>query len=135
MKVNKNGHVYDCLPPYFDNRILPEDEQFIVGLKAVGIGAIKALHKDIASIYSDYAIDEAHKLKEERTEELIKSKFVYVKGVEIDGHEGEIDYETLCKTDELAEIVSWISRVVMSGEELTKAERKNFLPVLPSASE
>ena len=127
MKVYSKNHVYECLPPYLNNRQLPTDQQIVIGLKAVTFNDQNDLQKDIISIRTDFAIDKAAEKIEERNQELSKSKFKFIKNLNIEGIEGEIDFDAFIKEAPL-ELAKWVSMAIMSTEILTLAERKNFLP-------
>lgn len=127
MEVYSKNHVYECLPPYLNNRQLPTDQQIVIGLKAVTFNDQNDLQKDIISIRTDFAIDKAAEKIEERNQELSKSKFKFIKNLNIEGIEGEIDFDIFIKEAPL-ELAKWVSMAIMSTEILTLAERKNFLP-------
>lgn len=127
MEVYNKNHVYECLPPYLNNRQLPPDQQIVIGLKAVTFNDQNDLQKDIISIRTDFAIDKAAEKIEERNQELSKSKFKFIKNLNIEGVEGEIDFDIFIKEAPL-ELAKWVSMAIMSTEILTLAERKNFSP-------
>ena len=124
MKVYNNKHVYECIPPYLDNMTLPEDKQIVIGLMCVTYHESKAYQRDMMEIRADFEPAQAYNKIEERTKVLLKTKFGFIRNLEIEGHEGEIDFDTFIK-DAPTELVKWFSMAVMSTEILTLAERKS----------
>lgn len=142
MKVKSRNHVYECLPQFLDNRKLPADEQVVIGLKVVSQPERDDYQQDLLTIRlnseHNFAEDKAREMidqqSQERSMNLFRSKFCFVKGLEIEGFEGkELDFDTFY-AEAPPELVNWATRTIMSTTELTLAERKNFLPGSDSAS-
>jgi len=128
MQVKSRNHVYETLPPFMDNRTLPVDQQLVLGLKVVTSPEQDAYFNQLGFIRETYALDKAQELVKEKTKDLVRSKFSFIKGLEIEGiGEKALDFNTLYEEGP-PELVAWITRVIMSTTELSHAERKNFLP-------
>lgn len=126
MKIKSKNHVYETLPPFMNNRQLPKDEQIIIGLKVVTLPEQDTFQRECMAIRSDYALDKAQEMIEEKSREIVKGKFEYIEGLEIDGFD-KLDFDTFYNEGP-PELVSWVVRAVMSTTELSAAERKNFVP-------
>lgn len=136
MKVKARNHVYETLPPFMNNRTLPRElwaERIIVGLTVATMPEQDAYQREIAAIRSDYALDKAQELIEEKAQEFMHKHFAWIKGLEIEGLAGELDYDTFYR-EAPPEIVAWVGRAITSTTELSLAERKNFEPESDSAS-
>lgn len=133
MKLKSKNHVYECLPPFMNNRQLPAADQIVIGLKVVPMPEQDLYQREVLQVRSEYALDKAQELIEEKTRKLISSKVAFVRGLEIEGLPPEIDFETFYN-EAPPEIVNWVSRAVMSTTELSQAERKNWLPESGSPS-
>lgn len=132
MKVKSRNHVYECLPPFLNNRQLPPEEQIVVRLRVVTLPEQDAYQRELMSIRSDYALDKAQELIEQKSKEIVKQKFDGIDGLEIEGF-SELDFDTFYNEGP-PELVSWVVRAVMSTTELSLAERKNFVPESGSPS-
>lgn len=134
MKIESKNHVYACLPPFLDNRKLPEGEQVVIGLKVVPMPEQDMYQREVMMIRNEYAIDKAQELIEEKTRALVAGKVAYIKGLEIAGinDDGELTFEQFYNNAP-PELVNWVVRAVMNTTELSHAERKNFLPASVSA--
>lgn len=130
MKVMSRNHVYEAVPPFLNNRQLPPEEQIVIGLKVVTYPEQDAFQRECLAIRSDYALDKSQEMIEEKSRELVKNKFIFIQGLEIEGFD-QLDFDILYKEGP-PEIVGWISRAVMSTAELSAAERKNFVPEFAS---
>lgn len=129
MKIKSRNHVYECVPPFLDNRKLPESEQVVIGLKVVPMPEAEDFRQEMGRIAADYSVDKAAELQRDKTLELVGSKFAFVHGLEIEGisldENGGIPFKTFY--DEAPpELVTWVCRAVMSTTELSMAERKNW---------
>ena len=129
MKINSNNHVYETLPNFRNNRQLPEEEQIIIELKPASKPDIDKLNVKISGIRAtDHEIYppewKAEKI-EDASREFVASKFVSIRGLEVEGV-GEIkDFETFHK-EAPPELVAWVAQAVMSAAELMAADRSNF---------
>lgn len=132
MKINGKNHVFECLPPYGNNRKLKPEDQIVIGLKVVTMPEQDQYQRECLAIRADYAVDKAQELVEAKLKEVIKSKFVFVRGLEIEGVPGELDFDTFY-SEAPPEIVAWVIGSCMSSQRLSESERKNFLPVSASA--
>lgn len=132
MLVNGKSHVYRYIPDFMGNRKLPEEEQIVIGLKVVPLAEFDNYQRTCMLNAKKMSVDKAQELNEKRFNELIRSKVCFIEGLEIAGHSGEIDFETLYA--EVPDIAQEVIRVVMSTELLTAGEQKNFLPESDGAS-
>jgi len=132
VKIKGKNHIYETLPPFMGNRQLPKDEQIVIGLKVVSLPEQDAYQREAMAIRSDYALDKAQELVEEKSRDLVRGKFVSIEGLEIEGIDN-LDFDTFYN-EAPPELVSWVVRAVMSTTELSLAERKNFLPESGSPS-
>lgn len=126
MKINSKNHVYATLPPFMNNRQLPKEEQIVIGLNVVTLPEQDAFQRECMAIRSDYAMDKAQELIEEKSRAIVREKFEYIEGLEIEGFD-KLDFDTFYN-EAPPELVSWVVRTVMSTTELSAAERKNFVP-------
>ena len=126
MKVNGKSHVYDYVPDYADNRKLPAEEQIVFGLTVVPMSEYDGYQKACLLNNKKFSVDKAQDLNQQRFHAIVESKFKFVRGLELEGHNGEITFQTIY--DEVPELAGEIIQVVMSTEQLTAGEQKNFLP-------
>jgi len=124
MKVHGKSHIYDYIPDYAHNRKLSRDEQIVLKLKVVPLSEFDGYQRTCLANSKKFSADKSQELNEKRFHELIASKFVSCSGLEIEGHEGEITFETLY--NEVPELASEVIKAVMSSEVLTEGEQKNF---------
>lgn len=133
MKVKSKNHVYECLPPFLNNRTTKPEEQIVIGLKVCPMPTQDRYQREVLQIRSEYALDKAQELIEEKTLGMVKESFVSIEGLEIEGLDGTLDFDTFYK-EAPPELVNWVVRAVMSTTELSLAERKNWLPESDTAS-
>lgn len=126
MKVYSKDHIYPYIPHFGGTRKLPKEEQLVIGLKVVTLEDFDGYQKICLFNSKKFSVEKATELNEKRYHELIKSKFVFCEGLEIEEHEGEIDFEAIYR--HVPELAQEILEVVRSSEELTVGEQKNFLP-------
>lgn len=130
MKLKSRSHVYECLPPFLNNRKLDPSDQVVIGLKVIPMNEQDMFQRQITIVQSEYARDKALELVEQKTKELVKGKVEYIRGLCIEGINddgADLDFDTFY-AEGPPELVSWVIRAVMSTTELSAAERKNFVP-------
>lgn len=127
MKVKSKNFVYECLPPFLNNRLLPVADRIIIGLTVIPLPEQDMFQREVMQIRSDYALDKAQEMIEEKTRALVGKHFKYISGLEIEGFDGELTFETFYQ-EAPPELVGWVTRAVMSTTELSTSERKNFEP-------
>lgn len=125
------NHVYECLPPFRNNRSLPPEEQIVIGIKAVyspELDAFKLESRRIqASAGSATAAEEAiHRLNLK----MVGSKIVSIRGLNIEGVGEVTDFETLFREAPLP-LVEWVIRAPLLIEELMRSEIHNSNKVEP----
>jgi antitoxin component HigA of HigAB toxin-antitoxin module len=117
-----------------NNRTGNPKEQIVIGLKVVSMPAQDKYQREVLQIRSEYALDKAQEMIEEKTLAMVESAFVSITGLEIEGFEDkELDFHTFYR-EAPPELVNWVIRAVMSTTELSLAERKNWLPGSDTAS-
>lgn len=134
MKISGRNHIYRALPPYLDNRKLPPEDQIVIGLTVAMMPEQDLYQREVMMVRSEYALDKAQELIEEKTLALVKKHFVECHGLIIEGINDDgraLTFEEFYN-EAPPELVNWVTRAVMSTTELSLAERKNFLPVSAS---
>jgi len=111
--------------------MLPKDEQIVIGLKDISYLEMERFQEGLSIIYSDFAANEVPGKKNKLELELVEDKFIFAKGLEAEGYEGDLDFKKFCEIAP-AELQAWVRVAVMSTSKLMEAERKNFLPGSPS---
>lgn len=130
MKVKGRNHVYRYVPNYLNNRQLPAEkkaEQIVVLLKIISAQDDDAYHREVMHNTRIYSVEKAQELNEARLNKLIKEKFIGIEGLEIEGHDGPLDFDTFY-SEAPPELVRQIITVMRSSEELSTGEQKNFWP-------
>lgn len=131
MKVYGRNHVYRYVPNFLDNRKLPKEriaEQIVVKLKVVSSPENDNYQRESITNSRTFAPDKASELNEARFHKLFNDKFIGVEGLEIEGFEGkELDFESFY-SEAPPDIVTEVSRAILSSEVLTLGEQKNFVP-------
>lgn len=130
MRVPSRSHIYESLPPFLDNRKQTVTEQIVIGLRVANAPEQDAYQRDRERIFATFALDKAQEEADKRLRDLVRDKYVFCRGLHIDGinddgHELTFD-EFYAEAP--PEIVGWVCRAVMTATELATAERKNFLP-------
>jgi hypothetical protein len=138
MKVHNSRHVYETLPPYLNNRVLPPEQQIVLGLTVVPASEQDAFSRDRERTFATFALDKAQEEVDKIHRQMVQRHYKFCRGLQIEGVNDDGRDLTL---DELVadgppEVVAWMSKAIHSTTELTLAERKNYLPgfVTPSAS-
>jgi hypothetical protein len=126
MKLNSIDHVYECLPPFRNNRQLSPEEQIVIGLRAVSMPEHDA-HRQRLARFREHALgqEDLHEKTEEESRRLIASKVVFIRGLEVEGVGEVTDFETFTR-EAPRELVAWVALAVMNTEELRISDRKNF---------
>jgi hypothetical protein len=132
MKVHGKTHVYQYVPEFFNNRKLDAEEQIVLGLKVVPLKEYDDYQRACMLTQKKFSVDKSQELNEKRFNALIEEKFVSCEGLEIDGRQGGITFQTIY--EEIPELAQEIIKAVMSTEILTAGELKNFLPESDGAS-
>ena len=127
MKVHGKNHVYEYVPDFADNRKLPAEEQIVIGLSVVPLSEFDDYQRSCLIAGRKFSVDKAQELNEKRFHAMIDGKVHFVRGLELEGHEGkEITFDVLY--NEVPELAGEIIQAVKSTEQLTAGEQKNFLP-------
>ena len=127
MKVHGKSHIYDYLPDFADNRKLSPQEQIVIGLSVVPLSEFDDYQRSCLITSRKFAVDKAQELNEKRFHAMIDAKVHFIRGLELDGYEGqEITFDILYH--EVPELAGEIIQAVKSTEQLTAGEQKNFLP-------
>lgn len=128
MKIAGKSHVYATLPPFLNNRQLPEAERIILDLTVATMPEQDAYQREAMLIRNEYALDKAQELIEEKTRALVEKHFAGCRGLIIDGVNDDGRPLTFAEfyAEAPPELVMWTVRAVMSTTELSQAEAKNF---------
>ena len=132
MDIKSTAHVYEAVPPYLNNRDLPEFEMVWLGLKAVSMPDSDKLDREMVNLYNDYARDKAAEMETGKRLEQIKSKVVSINNLVLDGNPVTSFDEFYANAPK--ELVQWVISAIHSSITLGLAERKNFLPESGSAA-
>jgi len=128
-------HVYECIPPFRDNRQLPPDEQIVIGIKALRspeLDAFKvaAQQARASALTTAQAEEEIARLNLK----LVSSKIVFIRNVHIEDLGEVTDFDTLFRVAPLA-LVEWVIRAPLSTEELMRSEKHKFNQPGPARSQ
>jgi hypothetical protein len=133
MNFHGPNHIYECLPPFRNNRQLPPEEQIIVGVKALFTPELDAFKLESRRIQAHAAsAPAADEAIAQLNLKMIASKIVFIRGVCIDGIGEVTDFGTLFREAPLT-LVEWVIRAPLSTEELLRSERHNFNKPAPAA--
>ena len=132
MQVYGASHVYNYIPDYRNNRRLPPEEQIVIGLQVVTNPEYDSYQRATVLNARKLSPDKSQEVSERRFNELIKGKVKFIRGLEIVGHDGELDFDVLYR--ECPDIGKEVCRVVLSDQLLSEGEQKNFLPESDGAS-
>lgn len=126
MKFHGPDYVYECLPPFRDNRNLPPEEQIVIGIKALftpELDAFKLESRRLMAHASSTA--EAEEAIGRFNLKMVGSKIVFIRGLHIEGVGEVTDFDTLFREAPLA-LVEWVVRAPLLLEELLRCEIRNF---------
>ncbi|WP_020675275.1 hypothetical protein [Geopsychrobacter electrodiphilus] len=130
MRVPAKGHIFETLPPFMNNRVAPESDQVVIGLKVATSPEQDALNRERQMAVSTYAIDKAQLEMDRLLKKFINDHFGYCRGLVIEGVNDDgrdLTFDELYEQGP-PEISDWVSKAILSTGELTRAERKNYLP-------
>lgn len=128
-------HVYECLPPFRNNRQLPPEEQIVIGIKALYSPELDAFRFDSRRIQANASSATAAEEAITRLNlKLVSSKIVFIRGLHIEGVGEVADFDTLFRTAPLA-LVEWVLRAPLLLEELQRSEVSNFNKPEPATAQ
>jgi hypothetical protein len=134
MIFKKIGDVYEIAPPInfggVNNRSLPEEEMVYIRVQGVTITDKDDLDEKTSLDRNKFEFKKFLEETRKRTYALVSSKVLSVHNYFVETSDGQQEIKTFAELCEVAppELIQWIISVIMSGEALSAAERKNFLP-------
>lgn len=131
--------IHEIVPPVsrgtVNNRQLPREEQLYFKVRGVNISDKDNLDMQAALDRNRFTPEKALEEYHKRVCSLVKEKFVSLHNYFVEAPDGPREVTTFEEFCQVAppELVQWLFSVVMSGEALSAAERKNFSPESASA--
>lgn len=129
------NHVYECLPPFRNNRQLPPEEQIVIGIKPLRMPELDAFKIESRRIQITAASPaEAEEAINQLNLKMVESKVVFIRGLHINGLGQVTDFQTFFREAPLS-LVEWVIRAPLLTEELMRSEHHNFNKAEPAAAQ
>jgi hypothetical protein len=132
--------IHEVVPNIFidgkSNRQLPPEEQIFFEARGINLAEKEQLDQAFSVFAPTHNPEERVKEKTRLDYDLARKKFVAVHNYYVPGPEGPravTEFDDFCRVAP-PELVAWYFYVIQFGEQLSMAERRNFLPQPASPS-